>query len=233
MRKVNLSPIGIALIGYLSVSCAASGNRDGYNRMDPLFFNGVDLAGWTEIDEYWSVEEGVIVGRATEEVLRNKFLFSSVEVENFYLSVWVKLTPDDRNSGIQFRSQKDFEAHAVGYQADIGRGWWGKLYHELGRGRLDWHDAGESHIRPEEWNHYEILAVDHRIWAAINGHISVALRDPEGELSGYIAFQIHSGPPQEVRFRAPELIHDPPVRLAGLNESELDAVLRSPEGAKR
>jgi len=233
MRKPNLSPIGVVLVGYLSVSCAALCNRDSYNRTDPSFFNGVDLSGWTESNEYWSVEKGAIVGRATEKVPRNEFLFSTVEVDNFYLSVWVKLTPDDRNSGIQFRSQKDSEDHAVGYQADIGRNWWGRLYHEHGRGKLDSTDVGESHIKPEDWNHYEILAVDHRIWTAINGHISVALNDPKGELSGYIAFQIHSGAPQEVCFRTPELTHNPPVRLAGLSESELNEVLRSPEGTER
>lgn len=202
--------------------------------MDARFFSGQDLEGWQGDKAYWSAEDGVIVGRSTEPTLRNEFLFSQVPVEDFHLSVWVRLTPDDRNSGIQFRSQRDAEGHAVGYQADVGRDYWGRLYdeHNPERGELDWTDAGEKHVRPGDWNHYEILAVGHRIWTAINGHLSVALEDPDGASTGFIGFQIHSGSPQEVRFRNPMLRHNPPVRMAGLNEQELTAALRSIKDAE-
>ena len=33
---------------------------------------------------------------------------------------------------------------AQGYQADIGQGWWGKLYHESGRGLLDKNERGNN-----------------------------------------------------------------------------------------
>ena len=48
------------------------------------------------------------------------------------------------------------------------------------------------------WNRYEILAVGHKIWTAINGKLCVALEDPNGELSGKISFQVHGGPAQTV-----------------------------------
>ena len=66
------------------------------------------------------MENKEIVGRATEEVPKNEFLFSDVEVGDFYLSVQVKQSPPVRNSGIQFRSLRGADGHAAGYQADIG-----------------------------------------------------------------------------------------------------------------
>ena len=80
-------------------------------------------------------------------------------------------------------------------------------------------------MKPGGWNKYEILAVDHRIWTALNGKLCVAIEDPQGELSGKIAFQIHSGPPQTVYYRNPQLTHNPQIELAGLSEKELVAQL--------
>ncbi|MFT7633143.1 MAG: hypothetical protein ACI87E_004198, partial [Mariniblastus sp.] len=186
------------------------------------FFNGKDLTGWNGNDGYWSVEDGAIVGHSEKNVPRNEFIWSDVEVKDFYLEVDVKLTPDDRNAGIQFRSkQVDAHGQAHGYQADVGAGVWGKLYHEHGRGKLDWNDNAAGAVKPGQWNKYEILADGHRIWTAINGKLCVAIEDPEGELAGKIAFQIHGGPPQTVHYRNPILTHNPMIELAGLNEKEL------------
>ena len=198
------------------------GDRAERNR----FFNGTDLAGWSGNEGFWSVEDGAIVGHSDEKVRKNEFLWSEVPVENFYLSVDVKLTPADRNAGVQFRSRKvNDHGQAHGYQADVGRNVWGKLYHEHGRGKLGWNDLGLEAVKPDGWNRYEILAVGDHIWLALNGTLCVALRDPEGEREGHIALQIHSGPSQTVRYRNPTLIHDPEVKLAGMTEKELKAAV--------
>ena len=55
---------------------------------------------------------------------------------DFRLIFEVKLTPNKENSGIQFRSEVLPNGHVKGYQADIGAGWWGKLYEEEGRALL-------------------------------------------------------------------------------------------------
>ena len=196
-------------------------------RVAAKFFNGKDLKGWsTSQAKYWSVKEAAIVGHSAVNVPKNEFIWSNVEVRNFYLAVDVKLAPDNRNAGIQFRSKKaDAAGQALGYQADVGLGVWGKLYHEHGRGKLDWNDRGLQAAKPGQWNRYEILAVGHHIWTAINGKLCVAFEDPAGELSGKIAFQIHSGPPQTVQYRVLKLIHDPKIELVGMNEKELAAKL--------
>ncbi len=203
----------------------------GSSAMDPdHFFNGKDLTGWTStVPEYWSVEDGVIVGRSDKPIPRNEFIWSGVEVKDFYLALDVKLEPNECNAGIQFRSQKHPPFEALGYQADVGKGVWGRLYHESGRKKLFWLDRGEQAVKPGEWNRYEILAVGDRIWTAINGTLAVAVRDPQGEKSGYLALQMHSGPPMIVRYKLLKLVDDPAVKLAGMDEKQLDAALVAPD----
>jgi len=217
--------IPVVLIVCLSICHAAIGADNA--RSEKKFFNGKDLTGWSASEtKYWSVKDGVIVGHWDKNVPRNEFLWSNIPVEDFYLQIDVKLEPNERNAGIQFRSKKaNPTGQALGYQADVGRGVWGKLYHEHGRGKLDWNDRGPKAVKPGQWNRYEILAVGHRIWTAINGTLCVALEDPKGELTGHIALQIHSGPPQTVSYRIQKLVHHPKVELAGLNEKQLLAAL--------
>ena len=213
----------------------ASGEREGRKtpEVDQAFFNGKDLKGWNGDKAFWSVKDGAIVGHGDEPVEGNKFIWSEVPVSDFYLSVDVKLMPEKRNAGIQFRSVSINErGQARGYQADVGGGVWGKLYHEHGRRKLDWNDRGLEAVKHGAWNRYEILAVGDRIWTALNGKLCVAIKDPKGERSGQIAFQIHGGPPQTVHYRNPTLTHNPKVELAGLNETELNAELKAPDDAK-
>jgi len=198
--------------------------------VDTGFFDGNSLNGWSASNtSYWSAENRVITGHSAERVPKNEFLWSDIEVSDFYLSVDVKLEPNSGNAGIQFRSRKaDESGQAVGYQADMGEKVWGKLYHEHDRKNLDWPDDGEKAVRPGEWNHYEILVSGDRIWTAINGVLSVAVRDPLGEKKGKIALQIHSGPPITAQYRINKLVHHPVVELVGLNEKQLEERLRTP-----
>jgi hypothetical protein len=165
-----------------------------------LLFSGRDLAGWTGDSQLWSVEDGEIVGRSPG-LDHNTFLVSDLSVGNFRLSFEVKLNGDVGNSGLQFRSipLKGFE-ELRGYQADIGPGWWGKLYEENGRALL-WDKSGEAHVKKGEWNRYEVEAVGSHVRTWINGQACVDLDDPEGRKRGVIALQIHAGDPMEVRFR--------------------------------
>jgi hypothetical protein len=196
-------------------------------RSAATFFNGKDLTGWSASEmKYWSVKDGAIVGHSAVNVPGNKFIWADGEVEDFYLVVEVKLTPDNRNAGIQFRSKKaNASGQAVGYQADVGAGVWGKLYHEHGRGKLDWNNNAAGAVKPGDWNRYEILAVGHNIWTAINGKLCVALDDPKGELTGQISFQVHGGPAQTVHYRNPTLIHNPKIALEKQTEKQLLAAL--------
>jgi hypothetical protein len=182
---------------------------------------------------YWSVQNGAIVGTKEEQKIQgNQFLWYDKKVKNFKLTLNVKQVPFAANAGIQFRSQREPNGHAVGYQADIGKGWWGSLYHEHGRKILAKNkDKEGKNLNPEKWNKYEILGVGHRIWLAINGQITVALRDPIGELEGQISLQVHGGMPQKVIYQDLTLERNPQVKMVGMNETELDKILkRAPKG---
>jgi len=163
------------------------------------FFNGRDLTGWRGDAGLWSVEAGEIVGR-TSGLDHNEFLQSELLTGDFKLALEVLLVDNAGNSGIQFRSEPLPGGEVRGYQADVGAGWWGKLYEEHGR-ELLWNETGEQHVRPGEWNRYEIVAEGSRIRTWINGQPCVDLDDPPGARRGIIALQLHSGGPTEVRFR--------------------------------
>lgn len=222
MNATRYIPLGLALLLFLIPDTGTAAPQ-----VDAKFFNGRNLTGWSAAEmKYWSVKNGVIVGHADQNVPKNEFLWSEVVVKDFYLAVDVKLTPANRNAGIQFRSQPiNSHGQALGYQADVGSGVWGKLYHEHGRKKLDWNTHADKVVQHGEWNRYEILAVGHRVWTAINGTLCVAIDDPKGELSGKIALQIHSGPPQNVQYRIRKLIHDPELALEKQSHAELIAAL--------
>ena len=181
-----------------------------------LFFSGEDLAFWDADPEIWSVEQGEIVGRTATGLKTNSFLSSHLLLKDFRLTLQVRLLPDTANSGIQVRSQR-VEGGMRGWQADIGQGWWGKLYEEHGRGLL-WDRPADAPVRPGAWNTYEILVTGTRIRTAINGRPCVDLDDPAGAAAGQIAFQVHSGGPTEVRFRELKLELDPEPRLTTVGQ---------------
>jgi putative heme-binding domain-containing protein len=175
-------------------------------------FNGKDLTGWSSVDmSVWSVENGEIVGKTATGLKANNFLASAMTATDFRLTLKVKLTPNEANSGIQFRTEMA-DGVARGYQADAGKGWWGKLYEEHGR-ELLWKQSGEQYAKPNDWNTYEIVAVGHKIMTALNGHKCVDLDDPDGARRGIFALQVHSGGPTEVRFKDLKLEVNPKPEL--------------------
>ena len=163
------------------------------------FFDGATLDGWSGNPDLWSVENGEIVGKS-DGLKRNEWLVGPLELGDFKLSLQVKLVGNKGNSGIQFRSQARPNGAVDGYQADIGKGWWGKLYEEHGRALL-WKQSGEEHVKLGDWNRYEIIAKGSKVQTFINGQKCVDLDDPPGARRGIIAFQLHSGGPTEVRFK--------------------------------
>jgi hypothetical protein len=163
------------------------------------FFNGKDLNGWYGDPKLWRVENGEIVGKSPG-IGHNEFLKSHLAAGNFKLTLKLKLTPDQGNSGVQFRSEPVANGEVKGYQADVGAGWWGKLYEEQGRGLL-WDKSGEAHVKKEDWNEYVIIASGSKVQTFINGKLCVDVDDPKGAKRGIFALQIHSGGPMEVRFK--------------------------------
>lgn len=197
-----------ALLAYLRSPQQTPMRAD--ERTLPLFFDGTSLAMFRGDPQVWSVENGAIVGRTTG-LRENSFLVSELLLRDFRLSVDVELKGNLGNSGIQFRSEPHGENSVAGYQADIGVGWWGKLYEEHGRGVIatpEGPEPGGAGV-----HRYEIVAVGERILIALDGKQCCDLNDPTGRREGRIAFQVHSGGATEVRFTA--------LRLEAATEAKL------------
>ena len=202
MRRLVLLLI---LAGYAALPGADRPNtltpqekKEGYT----LLFNGRTLDGWEGDPALWSVQNGVLVGSTDgRDIKQNTFLITKQKYADFVLELDMKLR--NHNSGVQFRSQALPDWVVSGYQADAAEGnWWGSLYEERGRGVLanGWKGKGETVVKANDWNHYQITARGNHIQLKLNGLVTVELDDDKaGE--GIVALQLHRGPPMRVEFR--------------------------------
>lgn len=189
-------------------------------------FNGKDLSGWDGKEGGWRVEDGAITGESTEEnpCIKHHYLFwETAQPADFILRFQFKIVGG--NSGVQIRSKKLADYDAWGYQADIedGEEWSGCLFqHDRGAVVLRGKKAliTEDGTRTEEdiadpkalletmnnhdWNEYEVEAKGNRITLRINGKLFCDVEDRDEKLAckdGYIALQMHPGPPMKVQFK--------------------------------
>ncbi|MCA9187888.1 MAG: DUF1080 domain-containing protein [Pirellulaceae bacterium] len=172
-------------------------------------FDGKSLAGWEGNESVFRVEEKSIVGGALDKpVARNEFLATTKDYGNFELRLQVRVRGEGANAGIQIRSRRIPNHHEmIGYQADVGAGWWGKLYDESRRNKVL---AGvndpqklEPVLRLDDWNDYVIRCQGRRIQLWLNGVQTVDYTEQDGDIErrGLIAVQIHGGPPSEAWYR--------------------------------
>ena len=174
----------------------------------PLF-DGRTFNGWEGNLALFRIESGAIVaGTLAKGIERNEFLCTTRPYKDFELRLRVKLLGGEKaNAGIQFRTKRIPDHHEViGFQADMGTGWWGALYDESRRKKvLKGPDqaAMKAVIREAEWNDYTIRADGPRVQLSINGvqTVDYVETDPTVEDSGVICVQIHSGPPSEAWYR--------------------------------
>ena len=107
----------------------------------PLF-DGSSLVGWKGDLQFWSVENGCIVGRSTVEnpCKVTTYLHHDAVLDDFELTFDIKLEGEGANSGMQYRSTSwptpgdGFDLS--GYQADFDQAhrYSGILYETYGRG---------------------------------------------------------------------------------------------------
>jgi hypothetical protein len=172
-------------------------------------FDGKTLTGWEGNKKSFRIEQGAIVaGSLKEKIPRNEFLCTQKTYTNFILTLEVKLLGGPKaNAGIQIRTKRIPNHHEViGYQADMGQGWWGSLYDESRRRTmLARADAAviKKALKPGDWNRYKIHCEGRRIRLYINGQLTVDYTEPDPKipLAGVIALQIHGGPPSEAWYR--------------------------------
>ncbi|MGE9267670.1 MAG: family 16 glycoside hydrolase [Verrucomicrobiales bacterium] len=225
----TVAALGFALSPQSEAETTPAANPDEVPAVWENLFDGKTLFGWNGNPENWSVENGAIVGRNTEEkpLQKNTFLvWQGGDLADFHLKVDFKL--EGGNSGIQYRSQLvEDEWTMKGYQADFESGdtYSGILYEERGRGILAQRgqqteigdngkpkvtgsvgDSAEinSKIKKGDWNTYEVIAQGDHIIHMINGVITseVTDKDPKNFRDrGLLGFQVHKGPAMKVSFK--------------------------------
>src|SRR6266853_242649 len=176
----------------------------------PLF-DGKTFDGWEgDTAKTWRIEDGAIVGGTlAEKVPHNEFLATTKSFGNFELRLKFKLigTEGFINGGVQFRSQRianHFEM--IGYQADMGEGYYGSLYDESRRKKTlaaPDKELIEKTLKKDDWNDYRIRCEGRHIQLWINGVQTVDYTEPdEGiEQTGFIAVQIHGGGKAEAWYK--------------------------------
>jgi protein tyrosine phosphatase (PTP) superfamily phosphohydrolase (DUF442 family) len=184
------------------------------------------LDGWSGDLDSWTVQDGTLIGRADGTLKANRFIVADIApVQNFEIlvDVWVS---QRGNSGIQYRGERreDLGKHVVtGYQCDVVAAnprYNGMLYEERGRRILAYtgqkvviDPQGQPWVteimpvqkfKPESWHTYRVLVRGNRHQHWIDDHPTadvVDLDETNRSLTGVIGFQVHVGPPMEIRYR--------------------------------
>jgi hypothetical protein len=182
--------------------------------------DGKTFRGWDgDTNATWRIEDGAFVGGSlSTTVPRNEFLATTGSFTNFVLRLKFKLVGTEGfvNSGVQIRSQRLDQPpnEMIGYQADIGEGWWGALYDESRRNTVlikPEDDAVKRAVKVGDWNEYEIRCEGRRIRTAINGVPMIDYTEPDESLPQYgrIGLQIHGGAKAEASFKDITIQHLP------------------------
>jgi hypothetical protein len=199
--------------------------REG-KREEIKLFNGKDLTGWEGHEKYWSVEDGVIVGKNTDKVPVSTYLLTKRKFSDFRLVFEAKLAKSEMHSGIAMwgrvapekGDKYTYAGHLVMFPSGYG------FYDLYGRNMIH-HNAKEAQKvgKQHDWNKMEILAQGNRIRFVLNGVLISDWRDPKPETikEAPIGLQLHSNTvPQEVQFKGLVLETFPEDRLTTVKDDK-------------
>ncbi|HTU26559.1 MAG TPA: DUF1080 domain-containing protein [Pirellulales bacterium] len=182
-------------------------------------FNGKDLTGWTGNPKYWSVVDGVIVGKNTDPVPVSTYLATDRKFNDFRLLATVKLVTSEMHSGIalwgRVAPDKGDPFTYAGTLVMFPSGW--GFFDLYGRNGLPVDGGPAKKVgKQHDWNDLEILAQGNRIRLVANGTLVADWVDPERKelTEGPIGLQLHSNKePQEVHFKGLKLTTFPEDKL--------------------
>lgn len=178
----------------------------------PLF-DGQTFKGWVgDTNKTWRIKDHAFVGGSLEggKVPQNEFLRTTESFTNFVLRLKVKLLGKSGfvNGGIQVRSKPATRPpnEMIGYQADVGEGWWGALYDETRRNKVlvkPDPEAVKKAVKRDEWNEYEIRCEGKRVRTSINGVAMIDYTEPDDSIEqfGQIGLQVHGGGVTEIFYK--------------------------------
>lgn len=168
-------------------------------------FDGKTLNGWQGNPDWWSVQDGAIVGKCNDKV-PTSFLFTTKSYSDFRLTLSSKMVESDNHAGVCFRGEITAKGDNKWYTR-------GPLVIFPNPGMWDYVDAkGLPVYRPtsekvasqHDWVKVEILAQGNRVRSAFNGVQVMEWREADGTRihEGPIGVQLHAWTgPQEVLYK--------------------------------
>jgi hypothetical protein len=228
----------LALAGFVAVlALGQAPGQDKDKKSDPpivpplkgksetiTLFNGKDLTGWEGHEKNWSVQDGVIIGKNTDEVKRSTYLLTKQKFHDFRLVFDFKLAKSEMHSGIALWGKVapekgdmyTYSGHLVMFPSGYG-------FYDLD-GRNGIHNnaqAAQKVGKQHDWNHMEILAQGNRIRFVLNGELISDWREPLPDRikEAPIGLQLHSNKEaQEVQFKNLTLETFPEDKLTTLKK---------------
>lgn len=168
-----------------------------------ILFDGKTFAGWEgdTLHTWRIINKALMGGSLTETVPHNEFIATTESFADFELTLEFKITGTGFvNAGVQFHSErsKNPAYEMIGYQADLGDGYWASLYDESRRDlTIVQPDSAliKKILKPAAWNRFKIKSVGRRIRILLNDVQTVDYSEPDEKIihTGKIALQVHGG----------------------------------------
>ncbi|CAN5598237.1 DUF1080 domain-containing protein [soil metagenome] len=166
-------------------------------------FDGKTFNGWEgDTVNTWRIIHNTLMGGSlTQTVPHNEFIATTESFGDFELTLEFKITGTGFvNAGVQFHSERSANPayEMIGYQADLGEGYWASLYDESRRDlTIVQPDSNliKKILKPNGWNNYKIKSVGRRIRIWLNDVQTVDYSEPDEKIihTGKIALQVHGG----------------------------------------
>ncbi|MEM9365751.1 MAG: family 16 glycoside hydrolase [Planctomycetota bacterium] len=183
-------------------------SQDGWRPM----FNANDFSGWLHDPDYWSISNGVVVGkRGQQESQSPTYLVSQTVYQDFEAKFKIKLVGDASDSGFLFRSILTDEKALIvsGPQYNILQGDWGSLMMQgsskggLKGGSLQ--DADQAVVRslvvPNDFNSVHVTCRGKDVVVALNGTNIIEGKFETIPSAGILAWQLYKGPDFDVHIK--------------------------------
>ena len=168
-----------------------------------ILFDGKTFAGWEgdTLNTWRIINKALMGGSLTETVPHNEFIATTESFADFELTLEFKITGTGFvNAGVQFHSERSKNPvyEMIGYQADLGDGYWASLYDESRRDlTIVQPDSAliKKILKPAAWNRFKIKSVGRRIRIWLNDVQTVDYSEPDEKIihTGKIALQVHGG----------------------------------------
>lgn len=168
-----------------------------------ILFDGKTFAGWEgdTLNTWRIINKALMGGSLTQTVPHNEFIATTESFADFELTLEFKITGTGFvNAGVQFHSErsKNPAYEMIGYQADLGKGYWASLYDESRRDlTIVQPDSAliKKILKSATWNRFKIKSVGRRIRIWLNDVQTVDYSEPDEKIihTGKIALQVHGG----------------------------------------